>query len=62
MFVPEISRNNFDDFTNNEINYIIGKAIHSGVLEKFNLSNEKKLTLKNFIEHYYANVTEFEKK
>lgn len=61
MFVPEISRNNFNDLTNEEINYIIGKAIHSAILEKFDLTPEKKRTLKNFIEHYYAKETGFEK-
>ncbi|AXP79765.1 Chaperone protein HtpG [Mariniflexile rhizosphaerae] len=61
IFVPEISRNSFDDLTNEEINYILGKAIHCSVLEKFTLSNEKKQTLQSFIEHYYARITEFEK-
>lgn len=62
MFIPDISRNNFDQTTIEEINYIIGKGIHESVLKNFELDIDKKYTLKSFIENYYSKNTEFEKK
>lgn len=59
-FIPDISRNNFDDNTRPMINYIIGKAIHKAVNSVLNLSSDKKATLDNFIWTYYNEKTEFE--
>ncbi|QDW19011.1 ATP-binding protein [Flavobacterium sp. KBS0721] len=61
LFIPEISRNNFDQVTIDEINYIIGKAIHTGILENFELTDDKKNALKSFITNYYEMITGFEK-
>ncbi|MEN2488605.1 ATP-binding protein [Flavobacterium sp. B11] len=60
-FVPDISRNNFDNKSKEEINYIIGKAIHKGVLDKLFLDNDRKENLKKFIDYFYKKETEFEK-
>lgn len=60
-FVPDISRNSFDNKSRDEINYIIGKALHKGVLDNLPLEDEKKETLQKFINHFYEEKTEFEK-
>ncbi|MGE0569155.1 MAG: ATP-binding protein [Bacteroidia bacterium] len=60
-FIPDISRNNFDDSTKPIINYIIGKAIHMAANNLLSLNTDEKLTLNNFINTYYDKQTEFEK-
>ncbi|WP_269235632.1 HD domain-containing protein [Flavobacterium flavigenum] len=59
-FVPDISRNNFDYPTSLDINYIIGKAIHLGAFHNLGLEDDKKFTLKKFIQSYYCEKSEFE--
>lgn len=59
-FVPNITRNNFDDITTTEINYIIGKAIHQAALQMLDLDDDRKETMRNFITKFYSTVTEYE--
>ena len=59
-FIPDISRNNLDLPTVENIVYMIGKAIHNGVLKLPLLDEDEKQTLKKFIETYYEKVTTFE--
>jgi molecular chaperone HtpG len=60
-FIPDISRNNVDAAAQQTINYIIGKAIHSGAVEILELSIDEKNTIKRFITTFYEKKTEFEK-
>jgi len=60
-FIPDISRNNVDYKTRSRINYMIGKAIHKGALDKLTLQPDEVNTLKNFISNYYATKDELEK-
>ena len=59
-FIPDISRNNFDYDLIYSINYIIGKAIHLGVKDVFDLNQDEKTTLQNFIDTFYSDKTNFE--
>lgn len=60
-FIPDISRNNLDIDTGLNLNNIIGKAIHKGVLSKIKLNRNEKEVLANFVNTFYTEKTEFEK-
>lgn len=60
-FIPDISRNNVDTKEKELINYIIGKAIHTGATKVLTLDTDEKNTLSNFIKEFYSKKTEFEK-
>jgi molecular chaperone HtpG len=59
-FIPDISRNDIDDKTKKIINYIIGKAIHSGAHKLLDLQLDEKAVLQNFIDIFYNTKTEYE--
>ncbi|WP_289658338.1 HD domain-containing protein [Flavobacterium panacagri] len=58
--VPNITRNDFDYVMKNELNYIIGKALHKGALDMLNLDKDQKTTLKNFIDAFYESKTDYD--
>jgi molecular chaperone HtpG len=60
-FIPDISRNNIDLKLRDLINYMVGKAIHLGAMNLMKLENDEKITLKNFVNNFYNEKTEFEK-
>lgn len=53
-YIPEISRNNFDEESQKLINFEVSKAIHLGALEVLSLSADKNNTLRRFIEEFYS--------
>jgi molecular chaperone HtpG len=60
-FIPDISRNNVDAKAKENINDIIGKAIHVGASNVLKLGTDEKNTLESFIGTFYAKKTEYEK-
>lgn len=52
--LPDISRNNFDKLTSEYLNFVIGKAIHIGAIEKFNLTGDSKDAMEKFINRFYS--------
>lgn len=59
-FIPDISRNNVDTKEKQLIDYMIGKAIHTGATKVLRLGEEEKRTLSNFIAEFYSNQTDNE--
>lgn len=60
-FIPDISRNNVAAKEKELINYMLGKAIHSGATKALELGPDEKSTLEKFISTFYDKQTEFEK-
>ncbi|MEO3402392.1 ATP-binding protein [Mucilaginibacter sp. CAU 1740] len=60
-FIPDISRNNIDNVSDQMINYIISKAIHLGAIDKLGYETDERKTLIAFVEKFYSSKTEFEK-
>jgi hypothetical protein len=60
-FIPDISRNNVDIKESKLINYMMGKAIHTGATKILMLGSDEKRTLSNFIAEFYSERTEYEK-
>lgn len=60
-FIPDISRNNVDIKESELINYMMGKAIHTGATKVLMLGSDEKRTLSNFIAEFYSERTEYEK-
>ncbi|WP_443936842.1 HD domain-containing protein [Pedobacter sp. MW01-1-1] len=60
-FIPDISRNNIDKDSENMINYIVGKAIHLGAIDKLEFNIDERRTLQDFVNKFYGDKTEFEK-
>jgi hypothetical protein len=58
--IPDISRNNLDEEAKKMLNYVIGKAIHTGAHDLLSLNQDEKNTLKCFIEKHYERKTDFE--
>lgn len=58
--IPSISRNNFDQKTNDKLTYALTKAIHLSALKYINLDDTKKALLKSFIDEYFSEVTNLE--
>ncbi|MCX6290902.1 MAG: ATP-binding protein [Bacteroidetes bacterium] len=59
--IPDVSRNNVDIKAREVINYSIGKAIHIGACDVLSLGLDEKTTLKNFIDTFYGQKSEYEK-
>jgi len=51
--IPTLSRNDLSQVDQNELNYVIMKAIHLGALENFKLEDEQHLLLEKFINEFY---------
>lgn len=60
-FIPDISRNNFDISTTNDINYIIQKVIYKGIYDLFPLSGDEKVIIQKFTDKYFSQPTGLEK-
>lgn len=60
-YIPDVSRNNVDTRSQNQINYIVGKAIHQGAIASMNFSEYERNTLLSFIDEFYKETTAFEK-
>lgn len=60
-FIPDISRNNIDQFSEEMINYVTGKAIHLGAIANLEYVSDERQTLQDFIAKFYKERREFEK-
>jgi molecular chaperone HtpG len=60
-FIPDISRNNINPNAQQEINYIVGKAIHLGAIDLLDLTSYQKQALVNFVKYHYNFITSHEK-
>ncbi|MBB6502901.1 ATP-binding protein [Pedobacter cryoconitis] len=60
-FIPDISRNTIAAPSEQELNYVVGKAIHYGVIKFLGLGAEEVNTFQNFVARFYSRVSEFEK-
>lgn len=58
--IPSISRNDFDQNTNDKLTYALTKAIHLSALKYIDLDDTKKSLLKSFIDEYFSEVTNLE--
>lgn len=58
--IPSISRNNFDQKTNDKLTYALTKALHLSALKYLDLDDTKKSLLKSFIDEYFSEVTNLE--
>lgn len=58
--IPSISRNEFDQKTNEQLSYALTKAIHLSALKYLDLDDTKKSLLKSFIDEYFSEVTNLE--
>lgn len=60
-FIPDISRNTIDAPSEEELNYVIGKIIHLGVIKHLGLGIEEQRALQDFVKNFYSRISEFEK-
>lgn len=57
--IPNVTRNDYSKLLKEKLSYAIGKSIHLWILDNFNLSNEERGLIKNYIKEFYSKENEF---
>ncbi len=60
-FIPDISRNNIDASSKEDLNSILGRAIHFGACKTMSFAADEKETIRKFIDTFYVPNPSYEK-